>query len=66
MIAHEWSHAEFSARVGGFFAAKDVPSWFDEGLAVLISNEPSHSEEIWQAMTAAGIVTPPLNELEFR
>lgn len=66
MIAHEWSHAEFSTRVGGYFAAKDVPRWFDEGLAVLVSNEPTHSEEIWQAMTVAGIVTPPLNELESR
>jgi len=66
MIAHEWSHAEFSTRVGGSFAAKDIPRWFDEGLAVLVSNEPTHSEEIWQAINEAGITTPALNELESR
>ena len=66
MIAHEWSHAELYTRAGGYFAAKDVPRWFDEGLAVLISNEPTHSEEIWQAVRKAGIATPTLNELESR
>jgi hypothetical protein len=66
MIAHEWSHAEFFTRLGGHDAAKDIPRWFDEGLAVLVSNEPTHSEEIWQAIREAGIATPALNELESR
>lgn len=66
MIAHEWSHAEFSTRVGENFAANEIPRWFDEGLAVLVSNEPTHSEEIWQALKDEGISTPALNELESR
>lgn len=48
------------------FATKDILRWFDEGLAVLVSNEPTHSEEIWQAVKADGIATPALNELESR
>ncbi|MHB8809541.1 MAG: hypothetical protein ACYC9M_05955 [Desulfobulbaceae bacterium] len=66
IVAHEWSHAELCTRAGGYFAAKDIPRWFDEGLAVLLSNEPTHSEDIWLAVNEAGIATPALNELESR
>lgn len=66
MIAHEWSHAEFSTRVGDNFTANEIPRWFDEGLAVLVSNEPTHSEEIWQALKEEGRASPALNELESR
>lgn len=66
MIAHEWSHAELSTRTGGLLAPWDIPRWFDEGLAVMVSNEPSHSEEVWQMILAAQIATPPLSELDSR
>jgi hypothetical protein len=66
MIAHAWSHAEFSTRVGTDFAGDEIPRWFDEGLAVLVSNEPTHSEEMWQALKEEGRASPALNELESR
>ena len=66
MIAHEWSHAELHTRVGGFFKVKNIPRWFDEGLAVLVSDEPSHSEEVWKKMMASGTKIPHLTELETR
>ena len=63
-IAHEWSHAELHTRVGGARAAKEIPRWFDEGLAAMISNDPDHSEEAWQAIKEARIATPALKEME--
>lgn len=36
VLAHEFSHVEVAARLNG----KQVPAWFDEGLATFIGNEP--------------------------
>ena len=36
VLAHEFSHVEVAVRLNG----KQVPAWFDEGLATLIGNEP--------------------------
>ena len=40
-----------------------VPSWFDEGLAVVASEEPTHSEQQWQTIVARGVPHPTLPEL---
>ncbi|WP_045741864.1 hypothetical protein [Actinoplanes rectilineatus] len=37
IATHELAHAELHERLGS--AASDVPDWFDEGLAVLISDD---------------------------
>lgn len=37
IAAHELSHVEFHERLGDH--RKQVPQWFDEGLAVLVSND---------------------------
>ena len=37
IAAHELSHVEFHERLGA--RRKQVPQWFDEGLAVLVSND---------------------------
>lgn len=63
LLSHEWSHAEFYTRVGGYGRMLRVPEWFNEGLAVVVSNEPTHSEEVWQAVNATGIPVPALEEL---
>jgi len=40
ILAHEFSHVEFHARVGDYrFLTGTVPAWFDEGLAVIVSND---------------------------
>jgi hypothetical protein len=40
ILAHEFSHVEFHARVGDFrLLTGSVPAWFDEGLAVIVSND---------------------------
>lgn len=61
-IAHEWSHAEMSTRLT-FFAWKRMPQWFDEGVAVAVSEAPEHSEQHWQFLVAAKIPRPTREEL---
>jgi len=64
MISHEWSHAELYDRMGGFRAANRLPRWFIEGLAVVVSDEPTHSEKVWSDILTADIAIPKLNGLE--
>lgn len=61
-IAHEWSHAEMSARLT-FSAWKRMPQWFDDGVAVAISEAPEHSEQHWQFLVASNIARPAPEEL---
>jgi hypothetical protein len=66
IITHEWSHAELFTRVDGLFTMTRIPRWFDEGLAVVVSNEPTHSEGIWREIQNKGIVCPDMDELQTR
>lgn len=61
-LVHEWSHTELRSRLK-FFAWWRLPSWFDEGLAVSISEAPEHSEDHWQHLVAADIPRPTRAEL---
>lgn len=61
-LAHEWSHAEMSTRLT-LFAWKSMPQWFDEGLAVAISEAPEHSEDHWQFLINTHIPRPSRDEL---
>jgi hypothetical protein len=61
-LAHEWSHAEMSTRLT-LFAWKRMPSWFDEGLAVTLSEAPEHSENHWQFLINTRIPRPSRDEL---
>lgn len=64
IIAHELAHVEFTARVGSFAQVlQDVPQWFDEGQAVLISMAEEFSETAWREATADGRHAPPLTAL---
>ena len=54
--------AEMSTRLT-LFAWKRMPQWFDEGLAVTISEAPEHSENHWQFLITANIPRPTSNEL---
>lgn len=61
-LAHEWSHSEISTRLT-FFAWKRMPQWFDEGVAVVISEAPEHSESHWQFLVANNIPRPEREDL---
>lgn len=40
ILAHEFSHAELHARIGLFrLLTRAIPAWFDEGLAVIVSDD---------------------------
>jgi hypothetical protein len=60
-LAHEWSHAEMSTRLK-FFAWTRMPRWFDEGVAVAISEASEHSESHWQHLVATDVPRPTREE----
>ncbi len=61
-IAHEWSHAEMFTRLG-LAAWLEMPQWFDEGLAVAVSQAPEHAEQHWQYLNDQHIAMPSRDEL---
>jgi hypothetical protein len=61
-LAHEWSHDEIRTRLT-FSAWWHMPQWFDEGVAVAISEAPEHSESHWQFLVASNIPRPTREEL---
>lgn len=63
IISHEWSHAELYKRVGGFWNWKKIPTWFDEGVAVLVSHEIRHDERAWEKIINRNINYPSTDEL---
>jgi hypothetical protein len=65
MIAHEWSHTELHARLGwiALWITGDLPAWFDEGLAVAVSGDPLHSEEVWRVVEQSQSPRPLLTNL---
>src|SRR5713226_4070659 len=64
ILSHERSHVELYSRAGGFLTMRRVPSWFDEGLAVAVSEEPTHAESVCEEARKEGVPLPPLAELE--
>jgi hypothetical protein len=61
-LAHEWSHAEMHSRLT-LLAWWHMPQWFDEGIAVVLSEAPQHSEEHWQFLVTSGTSRPTAEEL---
>ena len=61
-LAHEWSHAEIRNRLT-VSAWWRMPQWFDEGVAVSVSEAPEHSETHWQSLIASDIPRPTADEL---
>ena len=64
IIAHEWSHAEMWTRLS-LPAWKRMPQWFDDGVAVAISEAPEHSEQHWQFLVASDVSRPTPEELHW-
>jgi hypothetical protein len=62
IVAHEWSHAEMHALVG-LRRMRSIPQWFDDGVAVVVSEEPSHSETVYADALKTGVPVPKLSEL---
>jgi hypothetical protein len=62
MLAHELSHLHFDQRLGMIGHARKIPSWFKEGLAVLVSSgggaESVPESEALAAIAAGKTFTP--------
>ena len=62
IISHERWHSEFVWRIG-IVKAFEIPRWFDEGVAVWVSQYPLHSEEMYQRVLDEKITPPALSAL---
>jgi len=56
-ISHEWSHVELYARAGRSGYGR-FPMWFHEGLAVVVSKLPSHSDDRLREAEKLGLPIP--------
>lgn len=63
IASHELTHIEFHGRVGAFRSWRAIPSWFDEGLAVLVSEDPRYTEDAWLKATDNGCSAPKLENI---
>lgn len=61
-LAHEWSHDELRQRLS-VVASYRLPQWFDEGVAVAISEAPEHSDEHWEFLEKSNIPRPTREQL---
>ena len=63
ILAHEITHAELRARLS-VKAQKQIPTWFDEGIALQNDYRERYSEEQWIAQTDNGKNTVALEEMD--
>lgn len=61
--AHELTHIELHNRVGTFRSWREIPDWFDEGLAVLVSEDSRYTEDAWSKTTDNGCNAPKLENI---
>jgi hypothetical protein len=61
-LAHEWSHAEMRSRIN-LRSWWRMPQWFDEGVAVAISEAPEHGEAHYQYLIDSHTPYPITEEL---
>ena len=63
VIAHELMHAELHQQFGWWLRQTEVPTWFDEGLALMVDYRFSNYEQVWLIQTQNGKLAPTLDEL---
>jgi hypothetical protein len=63
ITSHELTHIELHHRIGSFRSWRTIPAWFDEGLAVLVSEDPRYSDEAWINITNNGLNAPELKDI---
>lgn len=54
ILAHELTHAEFQSRLSYRAMKQEIPTWFDEGLAVQNDYRAQYSEAEWEKQTDHG------------
>jgi hypothetical protein len=63
VISHELCHAELFARVGWYNRQTKIPTWFDEGLALILDYRYAQSDAMWLMITHHGKRAPSLEQL---
>lgn len=63
IVSHELTHIELHTRIGTFRAWHSIPDWFDEGLAVLVSEDARYTDRAWLKATDNGSKAPELNSI---
>jgi hypothetical protein len=63
VISHELAHAELFARIGWQKRTFEIPTWFDEGLAMLLDNRFAVEEEEWKFMNQHMDYVPDMKKL---
>jgi hypothetical protein len=64
VISHEICHAELMERVGWANREFNIPTWFDEGLALMLDYRYANADAMWLMLTEDGKHAPALTELE--
>lgn len=64
VISHELVHSELVSRIGWYNRETEIPTWFDEGLALMLDYRYANAETLWMMLTANGKNAPSLIELE--
>ena len=54
VVAHEMAHSELTARVGHWRVMREIPTWFDEGMAMHVDLRPVFGEAAYRQATANG------------
>ncbi len=71
VLSHEICHAEFTHRLGWYRKKKQIPAWFDEGLALMLdyrypgngAHDYQAYQKKWESYTLGGKKAIPLEEL---
>ena len=63
IVSHELTHIELHSRVGAFRSWRSIPVWFDEGLAVLVCEDPRYTDSAWLEATDNGRKAPELESI---
>jgi hypothetical protein len=58
VVTHELAHPELFARIGWWQNLTQLPTWFDEGLAMQFDHRETYDEEAWAALDASGALVP--------
>jgi hypothetical protein len=58
VVTHELAHPELFTRVGWWQNLTQVPTWFDEGLAMQFDHRETYDEHAWTVLSDAGGLVP--------
>jgi hypothetical protein len=64
VMSHELCHAELLHRLGWWKRVWEIPTWFDEGLAMMLDYRFASPDDEWVMLTQEGVYAPPLDRIE--